>query len=92
VILIVACLREATIMQFYRVYNMDPSGQTLGFKGFPAPNDHDACILARTYKESGKWHEMELWTGNDKIECSDLIDPRPLGRKIEISAAKLLSH
>lgn len=75
-------------MQFYRVYNMDRGGRTLGFKGFPARNDHDACVVAKTYKAGGKWHEMELWTGNDKIECTATVDPRPHGRQIEILESK----
>ena len=79
-------LREVTIMQFYRVYNMDPVGTTIGFKSFPAHSDHDACLQALTYKEGGNWHAMELWTGLDQIECSELADPRPLGRKIDLLA------
>jgi hypothetical protein len=74
-------------MQFYRVYNLDRAGKTLGFKGFPARSDDHACQQAEKIKEGGKWHAMELWTGNDQIACSESIDPRPLGRQIELSAA-----
>jgi hypothetical protein len=79
-------LGEVMTVQFYRVYNMDPTGQTVGFKSFPAHSEHDACLQALSYKEGGNWHAMELWTGTDQIDCSELADPRPLGRKIELPA------
>jgi hypothetical protein len=69
---------------------MDPAGKTLRFKGFPARSDDHACEQAQKFKDGGKWHAMELWAGNDQVGCSELIDPRPLGRRIETLAVQKL--
>ena len=73
-------------MEFYRAYNVNQTGETLAFKGFPAETDRDACLQALTLKENGHWHTMELWTGCDSVDCSELHkhrEPRRLSLPTE---------
>jgi hypothetical protein len=70
-------------MEYYRAYQMDPAGRTVAFKGFPAESDRDACVQALTYQEDGKWHALELWTGSECVDCSDLSD-RGMGRRLSL--------
>jgi hypothetical protein len=61
-------------MAFYRVYNVDSLGLTLGFKAFDADCDSDACDRARMFRQNDKWFIAELREGSREVAC-------PLGER-----------
>ena len=56
-------------MDFYRVYHVDVSGQTVGHANFQSIDDHVACADARIIQKERGWHGAELWLNLRHISC-----------------------
>jgi hypothetical protein len=68
-------------MAFYRAYNVDSIGKTLGFVSFEAADDADACEQAETFRTTHSWTVTDVWEIHRKLECP---------RKITATAPKVL--
>jgi hypothetical protein len=54
-------------MAFYRAYNVDLIGKTLGFVSFEAANDADACSHVESFRKKDTWRTVDVWEGHRKL-------------------------
>ena len=55
-------------MAFYRAYNVDSLGKTLGFKTFEADSDIDAWTCAAALRQKDIWTVTDVWQNHRKLE------------------------